>query len=85
MNNQMSFLEKRTHHAARYTNSKRLQKVLRVLSDGNWHTSLQIAIDANVLNPSGCISELNAPINALGIEKDEKDGKRYGKYRWPKK
>ena len=76
-------------HAASYTGSPRLQAVMAVLADGAWHSGIEIAKAASVLNPSGCISELNAPINNLGVESaytgENENGRRVWRYRWVKK
>lgn len=76
-------------HAANYTGSPRLQAVMKVLADGQWKTGLQIAQGAGVLNPAGCVSELNAPINGLDIETayqgENGNGRKVWKYRWLKR
>jgi len=78
--------QKRTFHAARWETSERLQRVLKVLSDGAWHTSFDIAMNARVVNPSGAMAELRDKINSeLNIEVDENNKERYGRYRWLKK
>ena len=80
--------EKSRFHAASYLHSPRLQVVMKALSDGLWKTSMEIARAANVLNPAGAVSELNAPINGLKIETEyvgEQNGRRVWKYRWLKK
>ena len=76
------------HHAAHYTGSPRLRAVMKILADGAWHTGLEIAQGAGVLNPAGAVSELNAAINGLDIEsryvgKNENE-RGIWKYRWLK-
>ena len=75
-------------HAALYTNSPRLQRVLKLLADGEWYTSFEIAMRAGVVNPSGAISELKAPINGMDIQTDyvgELNGRKIWRYRWIRK
>lgn len=52
-------------HAAQLANSPRLQRVLKVLADGGWHSTLDLVIGAGVCAVNSCISELRA--NGIGI------------------
>lgn len=45
-------------HAARLDSSPRLQRVHKLLSDGGEHSTLEIAISAEVCAVNSCISEL---------------------------
>ena len=49
-----------TIHKARIGTSKRLQRFLRLLSDGRPHTSWDIIMNARVVAPGTCASELRA-------------------------
>lgn len=53
-------------HAASIDRSVRLQRVAYVLSDGAWHSTLDIIIGAGVCAVNSCVSELRA--NGLDIE-----------------
>jgi biotin operon repressor len=52
--------------AASIERSERLQRVLWLLLDGNWHSTLDIIRRADVCAVNSCISELRA--NGLRIE-----------------
>lgn len=45
-------------HAAKIESSARLQRVLRVLSDGAWHTTRDLVYRAEVCAVNSCIAEL---------------------------
>ena len=45
-------------HAARPSHSKRLQRVLALLSDGQWHSTRDIVDRAHVCAVNSCIAEL---------------------------
>ena len=47
-------------HAAKIESSKRLMRVLALLSDGRAYTTKEIIDNAFVCNPSTCASELRA-------------------------
>ncbi|MCX8017381.1 MAG: hypothetical protein N2690_05725 [Rhodocyclaceae bacterium] len=47
-------------HAARIERSARLQRVLRLLADGRWHSTLDIVNGAGVCAVNSCIAELRA-------------------------
>jgi hypothetical protein len=47
-------------NAARLERSARLQRVLRLLQDGYWHSTLSIIGNANVCAVNSCIAELRA-------------------------
>jgi len=47
-------------HAARLDKSTRLQRVLRLLSDGRWHGTRDIIALARVCAVNSCVSELRA-------------------------
>ncbi len=47
-------------HYARVEKSERLQRVLALLADGGWHSTLDIIIGAGVCAVNSCISELRA-------------------------
>lgn len=49
----------RIHHARPET-SPRLMRVLRVLADGRWHSTLAIQTAAETVAVSACVSELRA-------------------------
>lgn len=52
-------------HAARIDHSPRLQRVLALLSDGRWYSTLDIVVGAGVCAVNSCIAELRA--NGLPI------------------
>lgn len=78
----MGFAVRKNRHA-RLENSARLQRVLEVLKDGKWHTSLEIAMKARTVAPGSCISELRT--NGFDIEcryrETTEDGRRVFEYR----
>lgn len=45
-------------HAARIEHSDRLQRVLALLSDGAWHSTLDIVFAARVCAVNSCVAEL---------------------------
>lgn len=47
-------------HAAMVEASERLQRVLRLLEDGQWHSTLDVMIGAGVCAVNSCIAELRA-------------------------
>lgn len=47
-------------HAARIEASERLQRVLKLLEDGQWHSTLDVVIGAGVCAVNSCIAELRA-------------------------
>lgn len=47
-------------HAARIGRSPRLQRVLALLSDGQWHSTLDIVTRAMVCAVNSCVAELRA-------------------------
>ena len=51
---------KRGIHAARYSRSPRLQRVVSLMSDGKERTTREIQSRANVCNAHTCVSELRA-------------------------
>ena len=53
-------------HAARIESSDRLQKVLDVLQDRQWHSSLDIMLKTSLVAVGSAISELRA--NGIEIE-----------------
>lgn len=53
-------------HAARIETSDRLQKVLNVLSDGQWHSTLDIMLKTYLCAVGSAVSELRA--NGYDIE-----------------
>ena len=75
-------VKKRNHHA-RVENSARLQRVLDVLSDGRWHSSLEIAMKARTVAPGSCVAELRS--NGFDIEcryrETTEEGRRVFEYR----
>lgn len=67
-----------TQHAARLAHSPRLQRVLKVLEDGDEHSTLEIQNRAQVCSVSSCISELrknDAEITC--VQRAEDDGLRW--------
>ena len=78
----MGFAVRKNRHA-RLENSARLQRVLEVLKDGKWHTSLEIAMKARTVAPGSCISELRT--NGFDIEcryrETTEEGRRVFEYR----
>lgn len=52
-------------NAARLDRSQRLQRVLSLLEDGRWHSTLDIVIGAGVCAVNSCVAELRA--NGLRI------------------
>lgn len=55
-------------NAASIDRSKRLQRVLGVLSDYGWHGTREISRSADVCAVNSVICELRAPINGFRIE-----------------
>lgn len=53
--------------AANIANSPRLQRVLGVLFDGEWHSTRTIIRRADVCAVNSCVAELKAPINGYAI------------------
>jgi len=53
-------------HAARLEASPRLQRVLWALMDGQWHTTRELIVAAEVCAVNSCIAELRA--NGVAIE-----------------
>lgn len=53
-------------HYARLDNSPRLQRVAALLANGQWHTTMEIIVGANVCAVNSAIAELRA--NGLAIE-----------------
>jgi len=49
-----------TIHRARLARSPRLQRVLKLLSDGRAHTTWEIIIQARVCAVNSCVAELRA-------------------------
>lgn len=47
-------------HAARVEKSERLKRVLALLSDGAWHSTLDIVRNAGVCAVNSCVAELRA-------------------------
>ena len=47
-------------HMGCVARSKPQQRVLEAFADGNWHSSYQLCLEAEVVNPTGYISELRA-------------------------
>jgi hypothetical protein len=62
-------------HAARIEHSERLQRVLALLSDGAWHSTLDVVFAARVCAVNSCIAELRA--NGVRV-----DCRRIGKDRF---
>ena len=56
----MSYRRHRGIHAARYAASARLQRVVRLMSDGLTRSSWVIQARARVCNAHTCVSELRA-------------------------
>lgn len=54
--------------AAKLANSERLQRLVNFLSDGSWHSTLEIVHGAKVCAVNSAISELRDPINGLEID-----------------
>lgn len=57
-------------NAASLSRSPRLQRVMRLLSDGGWHSTLSIINEAQVCAVSALISELRA--NGVRVECDKR-------------
>lgn len=55
-------------HAARMENSPRLRRTLQVLSDCEWHSTLNLIQNAAICAVNSAISELRAPVNGYQIE-----------------
>lgn len=56
-------------HAGKVENSpNRLKPILDLLSDGQWHTGLEIALAGNTTAPGSAIQELKHPVNGYNIE-----------------
>ena len=54
------------HHHGNIATSKRLQSVLKVLEDHEWHTSLEIATKGRTTAPGASVNDLRG--NGLNIE-----------------
>ena len=70
-------MAKRGIHFAQLKNSPRLQRFLKVLSDGRPHTTMEIIQRAEVCNPHTCKAELVAqgyPIRCRPAGKPFKKG-----------
>lgn len=69
-------------HAARIERSPRLQRVLELLSDGAWHSTLEIVQAARVCAVNSCIAELRDNGLAIACRQDRRrDGTRIWLYR----
>lgn len=64
-------------HAARLEKSERLQRVLALLEDGRWHSTLDIVIGAGVCAVNSCIAELRANGIAIACRRVGKDRFEY--------
>lgn len=53
-------------HYARVSHSKRLQRLLSVLSDGGWHTTLDLVKKAKICAVNTAVHELRQ--NGYGVE-----------------
>ena len=53
-------------HYAKLDNSPRLQRVAALLADGQWRTTMEIIVGANVCAVNSAIAELRA--NGLAVE-----------------
>jgi len=53
-------------HAARLEASERLKRVLTLLKDGQWHSTLDIVMGAGVCAVNSCVAELRA--NGFRVE-----------------
>lgn len=71
-------------HAAKL-HSARLQRVLKVLSDGKPHTSLEITLEAGVVAVGTCISELRFRGAEITCEQVMKDDRRVWQYTMTKR
>lgn len=68
-------------HYARIDRSPRLQRAMRLLSDGQWHTTRDIVMGAEVMAVNSAMSELRR--NGLHIECELDSGRRgVYRYRW---
>lgn len=61
-------------NAGNLSTSKRLQDTMAVLRDGNWHSSLEIAMTTCSVAPHSDLAGLRS--NGIDIE-TRRDGKRY--------
>jgi len=52
-------------HAARLEHSARLQRVLELLGDGRWYSTLDIVVGAGVCAVNSCVAELR--VNGVDI------------------
>lgn len=71
-------------HAAKIENSPRLQRLLAVLNDGQWHSTKELTLKSDNYAVSTSIQELKAPINGLNIESNKiktPNGEDYWEYR----
>jgi len=57
---------KRKSHYAKFASSPRLQRVHKLLKDGNWYTTRSIIRKADVCNPNTCVWELRC--NGFNID-----------------
>jgi biotin operon repressor len=55
-------------NAARYANSDRLQRAVRYLSDGKWHSTMDIIKAANICAVNSVMSELRE--NGFSIQSE---------------
>jgi ribosomal protein S8 len=71
-------------HLGTIKTSKAQQRVLQTLSDGNYYTSFELCLKAEVTNPSGVISELRAQGFHIITEYvgESERGARVWRYRW---
>lgn len=70
------------NHHAKIENSPRLQRVLAVLEDGAWHSTLDVAKEAGTVAPAASIAELRS--NGIEVEVrtvNDGNGKRIWQYR----
>ena len=66
-------------HAARIEHSERLRRVLALLADGAWHSTLDVVLGANVCAVNSCIAELRA--NGYEVVCSRVGRERF-EYRW---
>ena len=64
-------------HAARLDKSERLKRVLALLEDGRWHSTLDIVIGAGVCAVNSCIAELRENGFAIACRRVGKDRFEY--------
>ncbi len=80
---ELEFKERKTFHWANIATSERLQRVLKFMSDGQWHSTRDIIYGANVCAVNAAMPELkmNGYDYEIRRETDEETGLTICPYR----